>query len=350
METAKAPVVSPILDSENGVLVEGLLDLPTPESMGMVPLVLRDRPGGGFVTGATADRRELTAGDLDELQTFGAFRRITPARFEVSSDDLVGLWIGDAFRANAATLTGMQPEPGRFGITLKQVDQGQLGVGPPEAVYRVLDAWLRGAFAVAIGANSFPIARLMTQVLPNRDETRAALLWTAPDERTRNAELRWWAKLERVGENVTSLESRAEAAIGTVLQDHGLPPIATLQRALSGPGKSLIAGRAFERHLKSTGEPRGAELSRLQSRFPAVIAALTPHRSASHDAVSLAFELKRLSQASGMAYEATRHVAALTDDLVRVDAGADLTNAPLWPEDDAPSALAESPVSYPRKR
>lgn len=198
--------------------VIALLDTPSASSFGMVPFVARDSCGVLYVCGIrNRPRSALEPAELDELLRSKSALRI-PELLAVDriDQDMVAGWLGLGFRHEVARLSA--PEP-RVPL-LHEIDElGGFWLDTPATVYGALDQWIREAAAdVFSGAGSAALAELMVWVLPDRDETRAAVWHTRAPDSEKHRHLEWYVRLERdAGHPITpkDLETRLQKIVET---------------------------------------------------------------------------------------------------------------------------------------
>lgn len=221
--------------------VVALLDTPSAESMGAVPIVLQN--DGSLSVSGLADSRSRMISD-QELQELVSSRQAV--RVSANLDTAAGtanpvaMWIGKQFASQARALD-LPPPPLVSDDVIETVD-GRAGLGHPEEVHARLTAWLEKAFRHAIESSSVKLARLMTQVMPDHELTRAALWNTAP-KREKEKELEWFVRLERDAGRAADpqhLRQRFEN-----LRDH--PPLPAMKVV-------LVTGKAGTRHREAAEE------------------------------------------------------------------------------------------------
>ncbi len=226
--------------------VRALLDAPDPRGMGLHPIVIS--LGTELrVSGLAAGEKPISAWELETLLADGHARATEQPLASEVIGPLCAAWVGRAFVH--ACLDADAPEPPFDRDSMIPLDRlGWYLVDSPAAVYAMIDAWFRQAFAAAVDRRSREIAELLSWVEPNRDETRAALYLTGTAEQ-RERDLAWWARLERdAGRGPAdsgSLHRRIDAACARIfLEWH--PPAEV--PALPGPWAHVaLAERCAER-------------------------------------------------------------------------------------------------------
>ena len=173
--------------------IVALLDRPSAQSFGLLPLVTQSESGRLFTEGLLQPTdHEITIDTLEELVQSGhALRLSEPLRRPTSERPLAALWSGTTFESEANELS--LPLPPRASLPLlHQLDTGTFCIMRGDHAYQLLDVWLQHAAIRALQDHDARVAKLMAWVLPDRDETRAALWCTADDSK---AELAWFTKL-----------------------------------------------------------------------------------------------------------------------------------------------------------
>ncbi len=188
--------------------------------------------------------RILDASAYEELLLIGSARSVEKSMPVDSAGPLVGAWIGAEFIDAVRSLEAPIP---RFDEArwMAVEEDGWVLVDTAPMVYAVLDSWLRETFAQAIERRSEELAELMMMVLPERDETRAALWWASESDESRREELERWARLERDAGRQVSIEALmtriiaasddlwpSDEALSVSLYDLPLPPRAAVAVAV----------------------------------------------------------------------------------------------------------------------
>jgi hypothetical protein len=179
--------------------VVALLDRPSSESMGAVPLV-SGGTGGVFAVRGLANSPEQSIAD-DDLQELVASHQAIGFHPPVSIDlasvvsNPVAMWIGREFEENASNL-GV-PAPPLPSDQVVKVPDGRAALANSGEVYARLEAWLERAFRTVVEDSNEPLARLMAQVLPDHQFTQAALWCSARSDKRRTQELDWFLRLRR---------------------------------------------------------------------------------------------------------------------------------------------------------
>lgn len=189
-----------------------MLDRPSADSMGAVPIVVQGSGRKLQVFGLAADRAgRFNEADLAELIDRGqAVRFDVPVEERWVTGEVVAMWIGNKFQERASALQVPTPPLSTSDVEAIELAEGHAALGRPGDVHARLVVWLNKAFRQAVQQQSPALARLMAQVFPDHELTRAALWYTA-SEQDREAELRWFARLERDrGEPTTHAEMEAK--------------------------------------------------------------------------------------------------------------------------------------------
>lgn len=188
--------------------IVALLDKPSRRSFGLLPLVTQSESGTLLTEGLfQPSDHEITIDTLEELVHSGhALRLSQPVRRPSEEPLLVALWIGRTFESEANELS--LPLPPRSSLPLShQLNTGTFCFMRGDHAYQVLEVWLQHAARLALEDHDARIAKLMAWVLPDRDETRAALWGTADDPKV---ELAWFTKLLQDRGEVISSEQVAD--------------------------------------------------------------------------------------------------------------------------------------------
>jgi hypothetical protein len=184
-----------------------LLDKPSSSSFGMVPFVVRDHDGTLHVRGIRDRARStLDQAALDELaRSKSALLLPESVTLDQDRDDTVAGWLGFGFRHEVARLRA--PEP-RVPLLHDIEEHGGFWLDTAASVYQALDQWTREAAAeVFSGTGGAELAELMLWVLPERDETRAAVWHTRGPDSEKRRHLEWYTRLERdAGRSVSTEE------------------------------------------------------------------------------------------------------------------------------------------------
>jgi hypothetical protein len=163
--------------------------------MGAVPVVLEGQSHGLKVGGLTVRReRTIASAELDELLHFRqALATTADVNIETSVQDIIAMWFGKRFLEEAKALGVPAPITSERMI---ETAEGFAWLAPKPEVHARLLAWLERAFRQSIKHASAELARLMVQVMPDHELTRAAIWRTAPPHNAER-ELAWFARLER---------------------------------------------------------------------------------------------------------------------------------------------------------
>lgn len=229
-----------------------MLDRPSEDSMGAVPVVIQG-PGPELrVFGLARDRAgRFDKGDLAELIDRGqALELDIPVEEKCATGEVVAMWIGNKFQQRAAELQVPTPPLPASDLEAIQLPDGRAALGRPSDVHARLVAWLSKAFRRAVEQYSSPLARLMAQVFPDDELTRAALWHTAVEE-DRDGELRWFTRLERdEGKSTTPAElERSFRELCKLMPPNTIRVIAVTGRAGSGHSE-FAKGIAHKLHTE----------------------------------------------------------------------------------------------------
>ena len=174
--------------------VKGLLDRPSPQSLGMLGIVVERDTGPSCLDGVVGmSGTPIDESEFLQLLESGDAQRAEGPSVDDDSRQYSALWVGNKFTDSAMRLNVALPPLPKSAQKIRE--EGMYWVGPTQHVWRVLDSWLLRAFRRSVRENDAELATLMTWVLPDRPETRAAVWHTIPGERKTN--LDWWARLDR---------------------------------------------------------------------------------------------------------------------------------------------------------
>jgi hypothetical protein len=178
--------------------VVALLDKPSLSSYGMYAFVAEDDQGILRIHGLSNHPRSVLA--ADELTQLVASQSVLqlpdPISIQHPGDKIAG-WIGREFQERLAGLGG--PPLPRISVKPVSTVDGDVWIDTPERVYERMVKWIQLAARDVFTdkANARKLAELMLWVLPERDETRAAVWSTRPNEAERIRHLEWYARLDR---------------------------------------------------------------------------------------------------------------------------------------------------------
>jgi hypothetical protein len=105
------------------------------------------------------------------------------------------MWVGREFEDKASEL-GVPAPPLPSDQVVRALD-GRAALANSTEVYARLEAWLERAFRTVVEDSSEPLAKLMSQVLPDHEFTQAALWCSAKSKKQRSEELDWFLRLRR---------------------------------------------------------------------------------------------------------------------------------------------------------
>lgn len=208
-----------------------LLDKPSIESFGMVPLLVRkDGEERLYVYRGAKDAPPTTHSDREFRMMTHHMRvvEVRHIRFEEEPVDKVAGWLGMAFLANSRRLglpdpdvTGDYPTYVFGAADQPLVSEGVFWFASPDDVFARLEIWLLFAAKEAFRRKSAEVAGLMHWCLPMRDETQAAIWYTAPDDKRHDLltwSLRMFLPYER-GLTREALKKRFEGIVVQYLRD-----------------------------------------------------------------------------------------------------------------------------------
>lgn len=227
-------------------VARALLDKPSPESFGMIPLVIDDE-GSLRVLGlapASAHRaHSLHTDELEELLRAGHGLRVDQELRREPTSDAVALWLGDSFNERTAALR-LPPAPLPAGL---EAPNGRFFVGPAAAMFPYLERWIMAAFRRFRGETDAKakkeISGLMRWVLPNRPETLAAA-WSSSAKPDRELELQRRTFVR--GKSSESLRAEYEKLLGGADADD----LADLRLVLFTGGTGVEREKVAQRFAK----------------------------------------------------------------------------------------------------
>src|SRR5262245_12367584 len=121
--------------------VRGLLDRPSPQSLGMLGIVVEREPGQLCVEGIVGmSTTPLDEHEFSELLRSGDAQLADGASVEDDSRSYSALWVGNEFAVNATRLKVPMPPLPRTAARIG--GDGTYWVGPTQHVWRVIDSWL----------------------------------------------------------------------------------------------------------------------------------------------------------------------------------------------------------------
>lgn len=229
-----------------------LLDRPSKESLGIVPLVL-ETTTGLILCGFKGGPRPLAAEKLREGEHLGSVLRVEGPEVSLGPEaQLAAGWLGHEFARKAQELGA--PEIRTDELSLNTAEDGQYWFDRPERVVEFIDSWVIEAARIAIDTRSPDLAELMEQASPDHFDTCAALYATRTDEVQRREELEWIARLERDAGRpveIDELERRLEERVAEI-------------RCVS-PTEPRLGDARDRPRQKSDGEPPRPSRPRLKS-------------------------------------------------------------------------------------
>ncbi len=227
--------------------VKGLLDRPSPQSLGMLGIVVERNPGHLCVDGIVGmSAKPIDESEFQQLLGSGDAQPADGPSVEDDSRPHCALWVGNEFADNAARLR--VPLPPLPKSAVKNREEGMYWVGPIQHVWRVLDSWLVRAFRRSIREDDAELAMLMAWALPDRQETRAAIWHT--NRRERQANLDWWTRLDRdhgdTGASPRKLDDQYSRLVRQVLSQ---PPQRVFGFCARAKGGDKEVAREWSRRL-----------------------------------------------------------------------------------------------------
>lgn len=176
--------------------VVAVLDRPAPQSLGMLGLVVAQEDGTLITEGVQGSQAgTLSAVDLNDLVDGGHAISVDDLTLHMGPDPFAALWLGAEFVTRAGKAgVHVPPLPQQ---TSRQVSTGTFWVAPARHVWRILDSWTVQAFRKVVATQDGELARLMSWVLPDRPETRAARWLTASSNHARSRDIDWWVRVDR---------------------------------------------------------------------------------------------------------------------------------------------------------
>jgi hypothetical protein len=179
--------------------VVALLDRPSRDSMGAIPIVSGRTSSILSVHGLANSPEQLIANDdLEDLIASHqaiAFRPPVAVELAPAVSNPVAMWVGREFEVKASDL-GV-PAPPLPSDQVVRAPDGRAALANSTEVYARLEAWLERAFRMVVEDSSEPLAKLMSQVLPDHEFTQAALWCSAKSNKRRSEELDWFLRLRR---------------------------------------------------------------------------------------------------------------------------------------------------------
>jgi hypothetical protein len=161
-----------------------LLDKPSRDSFGMVPVVVSDQDGRLDVLGLAADSRHrkaaFTRAAYDSLIAGGHALPVSTTRTVEPQMTTVALWLGDDYEAEARA-NGLELPP--LPLVPTPAEGGRFFLGTANDLFVYLEHTVRRAFVLAqrVDASRATLVDLMQRTLPQHQLTLAAALVNARD-------------------------------------------------------------------------------------------------------------------------------------------------------------------------
>ena len=178
--------------------VIALIDKPSRMSFSKHAFVVQGERGTLHIRGLRKHPRStLGADELEQLVASQSVMRLPSA---IAADGLEGKivgWLGRDIQERVQRLSG-SPALTVPAARIETPD-GDLWFEAPERIYGRMLSWVKAAAREVFTdkPNARELAELMIWVLPGRDETRAALWYTRPNEEEKTRHLNLYAKIER---------------------------------------------------------------------------------------------------------------------------------------------------------
>ncbi len=170
--------------------VVALLDKPSLKSFGMVSIIVRSEGRVLHVLDGSLHAQPISEESVAVLCCSGHAYDVSGLGASVDGPPrpLVAGWLGSEFLASVREVGAPVPEVPDAHFALKP--HGSFWVGEPEVVFRTLKSWTVAAARRVFVERNAVLADLMEWVLPDEDETVAAVWWTRDSEEDRMRYLR----------------------------------------------------------------------------------------------------------------------------------------------------------------
>jgi hypothetical protein len=184
-------------------------DRPSTKSLGIVGLF--HRVENKVYTSGFETNKVMMLDDFEDYVERGAVSRFEVTYIPKTTDEnSVLVWHGNEFMAASIILNFPIDIPGKPVI----LDKAHCYILGCRDAYLLLKEWTYKAYLKSIKEKNLELARLMRWCMPCEDETRAAL-WYNLSDKERQAELKWWAQVERMDKSI--IEERVRKLAEAVL-------------------------------------------------------------------------------------------------------------------------------------
>ncbi len=199
--------------------VVALIDRPSPQSMAMVPLIVRLADGSLATSGMAKASRHRSVRSEEEvlaLEYAGHIRLLAEPLPTLPPDgEFCALWMGSQFSLKAHIRFLPLPAPADSLHTVSAL--GVFWLGYPQVIYPRLIEWMRTAFRAAVVSRIPQIAQLMNWVLPDQVEAMAALWYTADTSEMKQRYLDQFRQTFRTRLSEKELKSELKSTVEHVL-------------------------------------------------------------------------------------------------------------------------------------
>lgn len=176
--------------------VLGILDRPSPNTLGFLALVVENSQGALHAEGLSASTdSELSSRTYAELVARGEAVAIDAVSINFDETPATAVWLGDEF-ANEADAAGVPLPPIGSPTTVLGVD-GKYWIAPQRHAWRLFESWIAVAFRLFAVNGNRRLARLLYQAAPDRLEARTALWFSSASDTEKERHLDWWIRLSR---------------------------------------------------------------------------------------------------------------------------------------------------------
>lgn len=174
--------------------VVALLDRPSPESFGMVGILIKYE-----------DKYETLGLTENKFITQREFERLGGHILEVYStldNNLINpaaLWIGNEFYSKATNLKAPQlPDTKDWNTPLHpHTSTGKYSFLETKQAYKTLDEWTTEAAREALLRNNYDLAKLTAWALPFSSASKAAIYFTTPTPEKQKQELKLYMRIDQ---------------------------------------------------------------------------------------------------------------------------------------------------------
>ena len=199
--------------------VIALLDPPGPRSFAMLGFISMKADGSLRVRGVK-DKARVSAEDLETLLVGG--HALDISHLGLTADGSVPLSLGFVgVQVPQDPPTGVPPGAWKVNVG---TTEGWVWLSPPAVLYGLLERWTTTAAHRAIARKDPALASAAAWGLSSLPAARAALWWTASDDKARGRALTWDTRSFAKGQSLGKLAATYREIVDRVLAEHGRAP------------------------------------------------------------------------------------------------------------------------------